>query len=348
MSIEDVSKLLINASRPIDVFGNVSEKEIKKKYKEYAKITHPDLVGASKSELATKCIKLLNEFYEKALKELEDNIYYLTELKEIYKMKEPLFDITIKNKTFSFYDAIREGDVAVCYYGLNEEDEEIILKYPIDTNDSDLIDKEYSLLNRLDHISIPKVNKKIVIDGRSCIIMPKVNGISLYDVITNYNAISDRHVAWMLERMLSTIGYLHYNKIIHGNIKPENLIVDVNTHNVTLVDYTLSIIDANASGAKYAIINEDYSPKYVLDNHAVIPHVDIYAVGKIAVELLGGDIKSNGMPISSSANLRNFIRKMINVENNDAWALWDELIKLRNEDFGTSRFQKLVLKKKVG
>ena len=346
MSIKSINELLVNSSRPIDVFGNGDVNEIKRKYREFAKKIHPDLVSEEDYELASNTTALLNEIYEKALNELEEGIYYLTELKDIYRKKESIFDISIRNKKYSFYDVIGSGDVSVCYYGLTDNDEEVVLKYVEDVSDNELIDNEFELLNRLDHISIPKVSKKIHIDDHSSIIMPMVKGLTLDKVINNYRSVPDTHVAWMLERMLSSIGYLHYNKIIHGNIKPENLIVNVDTHNVTLLDYSLSIIDANNDGAKYKIYNEDYSPYYVLNNGVVKPNSDIYALGKIAVMLLGGDIKSNGMPINSNARLRSFIRKMINDEVNDAWALWDELIKLRNEEFGNGRFQKLELKRK--
>lgn len=348
MSIKEIGQILINANRPIDVFGNVSLDEIKKKYKNYARITHPDLASEEDKELASKVTALLNELYEKANKEIEEGTYYLRELKDIYKSKNPLFDIDIKKKKYSFYEPISEGDVSICYYGLTNEDEEIILKYILEENDNELIDKEYELLNKLDHISIPKVIKKIKIDGHSSLIMPYVKGLSLDKVVNNYYPIEDKHVAWILERMLSSVGYLHYNKIIHGNIKPENLIMDVDTHNVTLLDYSLAIENANETSAKYKIINDDYSPSYVSKNGKVMPHSDIYAVGKIALELMGGDIKSGGMPINSNERLRKFIRKMINDNVNDAWQLWNELIELRNEEYGTQRFQKLELKKKVG
>ena len=348
MSLKEISELLINARRPIDVFGNKDEETIKKTYRKYARITHPDLHPDSDKELASRVTALLNEFYEKAEKELKEGIYYITDLKSIYKMKESMFEIDIKKSKYKFYEAIAEGDVSVAYYGLDDKDNEVILKYAIDESDNELIDKEYELLNKLDHISIPKVTKKVKIDGHSSLIMPKVDGITLDYLINNYGAIEDKHVAWILERMLSSIGYLHYNKIVHGNIKPENLIINPETHNVVLLDYSMCIMDANKSDAKYKIINDHYSPTYIESGERVIPHVDIYGVGKIAIELLGGDLRSNGMPISSNIRLRSFIRKMVNTKINDAWGLWDELIKIRNEEYGTDRFQKLELKKKVG
>ena len=73
--------------------------------------------------------------------------------------------------------------------------------------------------------------------------------------------------------------------------------------------------------------------------------MDIYAVGLVAVNLLGGDIERIALQISVYIKVRTFIRKLLSGKENDAWALWDELINIRNEVYGSKRFQ--VLKRKV-
>lgn len=347
MSINEISERLINSKRPIDFFGDITDEQIKKEYRKYARICHPDLASAENKKIAESTTALLNDFYEKALEELKEGTYNLSEL-DIIKKSSPLFEVKSKDSVYTFYREYALGDVAVTYYGLDGDSNEVILKYPIEESDNDLIKSEYELLKELDHISLPKVVKRVKINGHESIVMSKVNGETVESIIGSYGPIPEEHVAWMLERMLSVIGYLHYNKIVHGNIKPDNLIVDIDTHNVTLLDYSLCIKEADASGARYRIINDDYSAPYIDSSSRVIPHSDIYSVGKIAIALLGGNIKSNGMPVSVDARFRGFIRKLVNQKNNDAWALWDELIKLRNDVYGLQRFQKLELKKKVG
>ena len=53
MSIKEITELLINAKRPIEIFGS-NENEIKKVYRNYAKICHPDLAKEEEKALAEK------------------------------------------------------------------------------------------------------------------------------------------------------------------------------------------------------------------------------------------------------------------------------------------------------
>ena len=117
-----------------------------------------------------------------------------------------------------------------------------------------------------------------------------------------------------------------------------------------IVIYTLAQkchINANFTGIKPRlwIVNDCYTAPEVNKDSTVLPSSDIYSIGKIAIELLGGNIYNNGMPVSVDAKVRDFIRKMVttdlSVRPNDAWNLWSELVELRNEVFGTKRFKKL-------
>lgn len=345
MSIKEIADLLLNAKEPEDVFEGNTKEEIKKSYRNLAKICHPDKVSENEKELAGKLTIILNNLYKVAQEKIEKGIYNLKDIKEIYKKSEPLFSFKIKNKTYDIYECIKEEDVSTIYEGL-QNDELIALKIVNDENDNNLIDEEFKLLQELKHLGLPQVISKLKINGRNSIILKKEPGFSFEEIIKEYKNIPEEHIFWILERMLSLIGYLHSNKIVHGNIKPENIIIDVENHNVKIMDYTLCIKNAHELTSKYKIINDDYTPDYVSKDSIVIPHVDIYAVAKLAIELMGGDIRRNAMPLNVSLELRTFIRKMINYKENDAWKLWDELIELRNKRYGKTRFQKLERKLK--
>lgn len=345
MSIKEISDILLNANEPEDVFTGSTKEEIKKEYRRLAKICHPDIAPQNEKELAEKTTILLNEFYEKANKKLEEGIYGIKDPKELYKKKQPIFSFDHRGNHYDIYQAIKEEDVSTIYEGLSN-DELIRLKISNDEQDNQLLENEYKLLKEKKHLGLPSVISKLKINGRTTLIMKKEEGLTPSELIKEYGYIPQEHIVWILERLLSLVGYLHSYRIVHGNIKPENIIIDVENHNVKLMDYTLSIENANEQTSKYKIINEDYTPDYVSSTSKVIPNADIYAIGKLAIYLMGGDIKRNAMPVNVSIELRTFIRKLLNKNSNDAWQLWNELIDLRNKIYGTTRFQKLERKLK--
>lgn len=345
MSLKEVSNLLLNATRALDVFGDVSEEDVKKKYKSFVKICHPDLVKDNEKKLAESSIKLLNEYYKKALEEIKKNIYNITDEKELLELNEALFEFKVKKDSYKFYKYYSSDDICDIYEGIINDDKIVFLRIVMDESDNELLTNEYELLNELNHVSILKPKSKVKINGKIALVFEKQNIFNIKEFKQKYGNMDAYHVCWVLERLLSVLGYLHSNKIVHGNIKEENILIDPDNHNVILLDYSLCIKDADSTNSKYKIINDYYSPSYVDSTAKVKPNTDIYAISKIAINLLGGDIDNVALPISCDVRVRSFIRKMLNEKENDAWKLWDELIQLRKEVYGTKKFQ--VLKRKL-
>lgn len=345
MSFEKVKELLLNARIPFDVFGDCNVLEIKKKYREFAKIIHPDLVYEFERNEAEQITKILNEMYKSALHEIEEGIYGIFDSKQLFKNKKSLFEFDLKGNNYKFYRQLGEDDVSYIFDGISGEDE-IILKYPIEESDNDLINNEYEVLSSLEHVSLPKVISKININGHTSLILKKAKGKVSDEIKRDYGFLDAEHVCWILERLLSVVGLLHSKKIVHGNIKPENLLIDVENHNVTLLDYSLCIKDADKYGSKYKIVNEFYTPKYVSSSSCVKPCTDIYALGIYAIDLMGGDIERIALPLTCDVRIRQFIRKLVSLDYNDAWVLWDELRNLRTLVYGSERFKKLEMKRK--
>ena len=352
MLIEDVYQQILAAKRPIDFFGEVSSADqLKKKYRTLARKLHPDLVSKSEEYKAQEAFGKLGEIYQRAKDELEKGIYAITDCIELYKNMQPLFDeIEINGKSHKFYERVVEGDVADIYKGVS--DGIIFLKVPRDADDSDLLDNEFEVLSGNRHNSLPYVEKKIIVNGSSAIIMREIEGLSMPEYMKDFpQGVPALHVAWMMERLLSVVGFLHNNKIVHENIRPDHVIIDDDTHNVSLCGFSWCIPNADTSDASYKIRYDDgFSAPEVSKEAVVLPSSDIYPLGKIAIQLLGGDIKSNGMPINIDVRIRSFFRKLVN-ENfkerpNDAWALWHQLRSIRLEVFGPKRFEKVIKNKR--
>lgn len=346
MTIKQIYEKVLQAKRPIEFFGKVSsEKELKKVYWQYARKVHPDMAKKEDEYIATETSSILSKLYNLGMSELKEGIYNETNSVEIYKHMSPIFEITIKGELYQFYENVFEGEVGYIFKGTNKKDI-VYLKMAIDPDDNELIDTEYDVLSTSRHQSLPYVERKIMVNDSNAILMREVKGITMNELLEQYKrGVPAEHVMWMMERLLSVVGYLHSNCVVHGNIKPENIIINKDNHNVSLLGFSFCIPKANTSEAQYKIVNDYYTAPEVNKTARVLPSSDVYSIGKIAIKLLGGDVSSNGMPILVNARVRAFIRKMVSTNlsdrPNDAWKLWTELIELRNEVFGTQRFKKL-------
>ena len=346
MKLKEIYEKLLQAKRPIEFFGEAaSENELKKTYRKYARIIHPDTALDADKYIASEAFSILNKLYNLRLSELEQGIYTVYDPVKVYKHVDPLFEIIVKGILYKFYENIFEGEVGYIFKG-NSENDIVYLKVAIESDDNDLIDTEYKILSTLRHQSLPYVEHKIKINDTNAILMREVKGITMPELLEQYKrGVPAEHVMWMMERLLSVVGYLHSNCVVHGNIKPENIIINKDNHNVSLLGFSFCIPEANTSKAHYKIVNDDYTAPEVNKDATVLPSSDIYSIGKIAIKLLGGNTKNNGMPVSINPKVRSFVRKMVNTNcserPNDAWKLWSELIDLRNEVFGTQRFKTL-------
>jgi len=345
MTIKEIYRELVKARRPIDFFGDIGEHDIKALYHKHTRIIHPDIAGDDDKYVAQQAMMLLNKLYEDARAEYKAGIYNITNTIDLYDMSTPLFEFEINGISHRFYEHFFRGEVADIYKGTNGH-EIIFLKVATDPDDNELIDNEFKTLLRLTHHSLPIVDYCIKVNASVAFTMFEIEGTPLPMLMEEYpRGLPAEHVMWMLERLFSVVGYLHFNKVVHGNIKPEHVIITKRNHNVSLLGFSLCITDADQSDARYKIINDVYTPPEINKNSTVLPSTDIYAVGKLAILLLGGDVDTNGMPVNVDIRIRKFIRKLVSANPSDrpmdAWMLWDEVIKLRAEVFGKKQFVEL-------
>ena len=345
MGLREIYDKLVKARRPADFFGNVSEENQKILYRAYVKKVHPDTAPDNQKYIAEQATSLLNKLNAEAMAEYREGTYAVADTMDSCGKGAPLFAFALDGKNHRFYELFFRGEVGNLYKGTNGE-YAIVLKVAADPADNDLIRAEFKTLDATKHHALPIVENQLTVNGRFAITMREIEGTPLLQLRKEYpDGVPAEHVMWMLERLFSVVGYLHANRIVHGNIKPEHVIVNKKNHNVSLCGFSLCITEADKPTARYKVANEIYSPPEVNKTAQVQPGADLYAVGKLAVFLLGGDVESNAMPAIIDENIRKFVRKLVATDvkarPDDAWKLWDELIALRARLFKNERFKRL-------
>ncbi|KAG2048049.1 kinase-like protein [Suillus hirtellus] len=101
----------------------------------------------------------------------------------------------------------------------------------------------------------------------------------------------------LLRQFLSGLDYLHCNKVIHGDLKPTNVLIDDNW-NAVLTDFGLSLV-LGASGFTTTTVNTVGTLRYMAPEmmnpanttpSALLPTVqsDIWSAGMTSLEILSG------------------------------------------------------------
>lgn len=169
------------------------------------------------------------------------------------------------------------------------------------------------------------------------IAMSFVAGENLNHLVERHGAIDDEHVCWILQRLLRVVGYLHYHGVVHCDIKPENILLQLKEHNVVLVDFGL-VADRPTNKTLPKGGTEHYLPPEFAGGGAPRPESDIYSIGKVAIYLLGGHVGTGMVSTSVHASLRSFIQPMIRQDPAarpaQAMQLHDALSSIRQTAFG--------------
>lgn len=199
--------------------------------------------------------------------------------------------------------------------------------------------EEAKTLARLHHESLPAFMEYYddpdPVIGQ-IIAMSFVKGESLAQVLEHGGAVDDEHVCWIIQRLLRVMGYLHYHGVVHCDVKPDNILLQLKEHNVVLVDFGL-VADRPTRKTAPKGGTEHYLPPEFLQGASPRPESDLYSVGKVAVALLGGNVGTGMIPSDVHPKLRAFfapfIRQDPKARPTQAMQLHDELIELRRTIF---------------
>lgn len=177
------------------------------------------------------------------------------------------------------------------------------------------------------------------------IAMSFVPGDNLDKIVSAHGPVNDEHACWMLQRLLRVAGYLHYHGVVHCDIKPENIIVQLQEHNLVLVDFGL-VADRPTRNTLPKGGTEHYIPPEFAQGASPRPESDLYSIGKVAVFLLGGHVGTGTLPSDVHPRLRAFVAPLIRQDPHarpqNAMQLHDELIAIRRTIFGRSATNEML------
>jgi len=247
--------------------------------------------------------------------------------------------------TLGNYRVIRqigEGGFARTYEALHTLlEERACLKQNINLSEEDeaLLRKEAKLLWNVHHHSLPAMRDYFLMPDKSAVIaMSFIDGKGLEKSIAKHKALHPEDVSWVTQRLLNALYYLHCHGIVHGDVKPPNIIVQPTIHNAVLVDYGLSVLRPHAT-TKAAGHTPVFSAPEIIEGRPPLPESDLYSLGLTMIYALGGNPITKEIPDYVPKKLKEFFLDLAQFSP-DERPKWDKgdlvsrLSDIREEAFG--------------
>jgi serine/threonine-protein kinase len=149
--------------------------------------------------------------------------------------------------------------------------------------------REARVMQTLEHPAIVAVFDAGEACGRLYLAMRLINGISLKDLLAQGRPSTEESLR-ILARLAEALDYAHSRGVIHRDVKPSNILLDLHGQPV-LVDFGL----AKAMGEISVTISSRYlgTPAYMAPEQAagepVSHRADLYSAACVAFEMLTGD-----------------------------------------------------------
>lgn len=207
----------------------------------------------------------------------------------------------ILDDRYELKEFIGKGGMALVYRALDHRtghDVAVKILRPEFQNDEEFLnrfDREAEAASKMSHHNIVNLLDVGKQDDCRYLVMEYVNGRTLKDVIDEQAPLRPELAAQISIRILSALQHAHNNKIIHRDIKPQNILVHSEGH-IKVADFGI----ARMAG-KNTITDQDSvmgSAHYISPEQArgesVSYTTDLYSVGVVLYEMLTGKVPFDG------------------------------------------------------
>lgn len=318
----------------LQVHPRASQSVIKAAYYALMRDAHPDVTKT----MGKRAIRF-NEAYE-ILSNPDKKVAYDADLKK-----------PIDGKIIGAYrvlDKIAEGGFGKTYRGEHVTvGEKVCIKHcsEISPDHEAILVNEARAMWDLRHYSIPAVRDLIKLsDDTMALVMSFIPGPTLAQVIEKNGRMDPEHVAWVSQRILNALMYMHERGVVHGDLKPQNIIIEPDSHTVVLVDFGLAMIKPKRTDAAKGFTDLFAPPEQLLGG-VLIPESDLYSLGMTMIYALSGDDKhllGKQVPSHVPDPLCQFIRRLIvrePLQRPRVWKqenLYETITNVRQQSFGRS------------
>ncbi|KAL7396811.1 hypothetical protein ABVT39_012149 [Epinephelus coioides] len=203
------------------------------------------------------------------------------------------------HKNFSFLSEINRGRFSVITLCRDVETSQVFAAKitPYQAEQRQLVLREYQLLKRLHHTHLVQLHAAFFTSRYLVLVEELCPGKELLHSLAMRDLYAESHVGELLVQILSAVDYLHSRRVIHLDLKSDNMLVDDCNH-LKIVDlgsalsYTpgqpliVEHIHGLSESKVYIVLPK--APE-ILEGQGVGPETDIWAIGVLSFIMLSAD-----------------------------------------------------------
>lgn len=314
--LQPIHEKVMQATGPEDLFGSEDVVlpaqtllgYLEKKYRPLKDVTSQAYQDPEDLEASRDADQKLERLYALAQQRIGNHVYGIEgrgRLKPPYATR--CFDVG-PNRYF-LGTKLWDGEHISLHEAFMERDGvsvgEVVIKVAKDPSHNHIVDAEVRNLDILHATPVPQwkhlpyIMDRFQSGGRQGIVQRKISGHPLSEIRrhrAHKNGLDRKHMVWIMDRCLSCLGYVHRQRLVHGALDPERIIVQARSHNALVVGWSAAVYEPARSGERTAVPAGDFTAPEVRDRGNIGPWSDIYSLGKLMIWLLGGDIATKQIP----------------------------------------------------
>jgi len=194
---------------------------------------------------------------------------------------------------YSREEKIGEGTYGVVYKAIDRRTNEFVAlkKIRLEADEEGVpatAIREISLLKELDHDNIVRLNDVVHKDKKLYLVFEYLNqDLKKYMDTAPPSGITPRHVQSFLRQMIAGINYCHSHRILHRDLKPQNLLIDTSGA-LKLADFGLArAFGVPVRSYTHEVVTLWYrAPEILLGARHYSTPVDVWSIGCMFAELV--------------------------------------------------------------
>jgi serine/threonine protein kinase len=125
------------------------------------------------------------------------------------------------------------------------------------------------------------------VDGRQYLVLELLPGADLAAWLTMYKQLAPEHGLSVLWQLSSAVDHLHAQGVVHSDIKPANIMLNVHNERVTLIDFGVAFDLETERAQRGSSGTRGYMAPEQTRGQGCGPATDRFALAAVARELLG-------------------------------------------------------------